>query len=113
MVQVFKKLQEKTKFKRAMQLSRSAMLRHVDQACNLMWSLVCVSPPLVVTQPEQFREDWQDREFEYWDRSLHSYRLAYTRPVLFHNYEGYVGMKGWVGNKKTVSPKVNGRSSKH
>lgn len=107
--QVFKKLQEKSRFKRAMQLSRSAMHRHVDQACKLMWSLVSVSPPLIVCQPAMFKEDWHDREYEYWDKSLSTYRLAYTRPVLFHNYEGQVGVKGWVGNKKpmmTSSPKV-------
>lgn len=83
------------------------MHRHVDQACKLMWSLVCVSPPLIVCQPTVVKEEWQDREFEYWDKSLSSYRLAYTRPVLFHNYEGMVGVKGWVGNKRAVgSPKL-------
>ena len=108
LTQVFKKLQEKTKFKRAIQLSRSAMHRHVDQACRLTWSLVSVSPPLIVCQPPVFREEWQDREYEYWDKGLSSYRLAHTRPVLFQNYEGTVGVKGWVGNKRAVgsSPKM-------
>ena len=95
-----------------MQLSRTAMHRHVDQACRLMWNLVCVSPPLIVCQPSAFVEDWQDKEFEYWDKSLSSYRLAYTRPVLFHSYEGVVGVKGWVGNKKAVTSPRHGSRSK-
>ena len=105
---MFRKLQEKARFKKAMQLSRSAVHRHVDQACRLMWHLVSVSPPLIVSQPPVVREEWQDREYEYWDKGLSSYRLAYTRPVLFQNYEGAVAMKGWVGNKRAVgsSPKL-------
>ena len=73
-----------------------------------MWHLVSVSPPLIVSQPPVVREEWQDREYEYWDKGLSSYRLAYTRPVLFQNYEGAVAMKGWVGNKRAVgsSPKL-------
>ena len=60
-----------------------------------------MTPPLIVCQPSVVREEWQDREFEYWDKGLSNYRLTYTRPVLFHSYEGVVGVKGWVGNKKT------------
>ena len=70
-----------------------------------------MSPPLIVCQPAMVKEEWQDREYEHWDKKLSSYRLAYTRPVLFHNYEGVVGVKGWVGNKRSVgSPKLTLRT---
>ena len=61
------------------------------------------SPPLIVSQPQEFREEWQDREFEYWEKKKRSsYKLFYTRPILFQSYAGRVGVKGWVGNRETM-----------
>ena len=69
------------------------------QACKLAWELVSAWPPIIAAQPLEFREDWQDREYQFWTKSDVKSHLLYTRPVLFHSYEGRVGVKGWVGNK--------------
>ena len=70
------------------------------QACRLAWDLVTAWPPLIAARPKEFKEEWHDREFQYWDKGAVRCKLFYTRPVLFHSYEGCVGVKGWVGNKE-------------
>lgn len=75
----------------------------MTHTCKLMLALVTAWPPLIVSKPSEFREDWHDREFQFWEKSPHKnstrLKLLYTRPVLFKSYEGVVGAKGWVGNK--------------
>ena len=88
----------------------------MTHACKLTLDLVTAWPPLIVSEPSEFREEWHDREFQYWERSpapsptphrknsiknasAPPMKLFYTRPVLFRSYEGGVGAKGWVGNK--------------
>lgn len=90
-------------FKHASQQAISSMKQHIQNACKLTWGLATAWPPLIVAQPGEFREELHDREFQYWDRSNQSLKLYYTRPVLFHSCEGRVGVKGWVGNRNTVS----------
>lgn len=89
-----------------MRLSRGlegALKQHARHVCRLSWEMVTHWPPLISAKPSEFREEWQDREYQFWDKTLTKFRLSYTRPVLFHNYEGRVGVKGWVGNKEPNS----------
>ncbi len=90
---------------------RSSLQRHVEQTCQLSWSLLTTSPPLIISQPLSFKEDWQDREFEYWDKRARSFKLYYTRPVLYRSFEGGVGVKGWVGNCLESVPKTPSQNS--
>lgn len=83
----------------------------MTHACKLTLELVSTWPPLIVTKPKDFQENWHDREYQYWEKggSLKGKSgaprpLLYTRPVLFKSYKGEVGAKGWVGNRdKEVS----------
>lgn len=100
-LQAFPKFLEK----QSIRLSRgveSSLRQHARRICQLSWELVTCWPPLIATRPAEFREEWQDREYQFWDKSLTKFRLSYTRPVLFLSYEGRVGVKGWVGNKESV-----------
>lgn len=100
--QAFPKFLEKN----SIRLSRGqegALRQHARHICRLSWELVTCWPPLISARPSEFKEEWQDREYQYWDKSLTKFRLSYTRPVLFLSYEGRVGVKGWVGNKEPVS----------
>ena len=85
--------------------SAEASLRHhMTHMCKLTLDLVTSWPPLIVSKPEEFREDWHDREYQYWEKHKSStgrlMKLLYTRPVLFRSYKGNIGAKGWVGNKE-------------
>lgn len=100
---VFRSLLRRDGFQKAPRDVRTALQKHVDKACELVWKLITVTPPPIVSQPQKFREEWQDREFEYWDKKKRSStKLLYTRPVLFQSYAGRVGVKGWVGNRDTM-----------
>ena len=90
--------------------SEASLRHHMTHACKLMLGLVSSWPPLIVSKPTEFREDWHDREYQYWDKPSHKNstssssssrppKLIYTRPVLFRSYQGAVGAKGWVGNR--------------
>ena len=72
-------------------------------ACKLTLNLVTAWPPLIISTPVDFCEDWHDREFQYWEKPAHKnatpMKLFYTRPVLFGSYKGDIVAKGWVGNR--------------
>ena len=101
-LQVFPKFLEKNSIRLSRGLEGS-LRQHARHICRLSWELVTCWPPLISARPSEFKEEWQDREYQYWDKSLTKFRLSYTRPVLFHSYEGRVGVKGWVGNKEPMS----------
>lgn len=87
--------------------SAEASLRHhMTHTCKLTLDLVTAWPPLIISKPNEFCEEWHDREYQYWEKSPHKnsgrLKLLYTRPVLFKSYEGSVGAKGWVGNRDRV-----------
>lgn len=95
-------------------------------ACKLTLDLVTAWPPLIISEPKEFREEWHDREFQYWERSPTPHRknsvtntsappmkLLYTRPVLFQSYEGGVGAKGWVGNRDKKVGGASGGATSH
>lgn len=98
-MQTFPKFLEKHSVRPSRGLE-AALRQHARRICQLSWELVTCWPPLISARPTEFKEEWQDREFQYWDKTLTKFRLSYTRPVLFHSYEGRVGVKGWVGNKE-------------
>ena len=98
-LQAFPKFLEKNSIRLSSRSTEASLRRHMRQACKIAWDLVSSWPPHVLSEPKEFREEWQDREFQYWDKTAGKSRLLYTRPVLFTSYEGVVGAKGWVGNK--------------
>ena len=134
--QVFAKFLEKHSLRISSRSSEAALRHHMTHACKLTLDLVTAWPPLIVSEPREFREEWHDREFQYWEKSPapspthhhHHHRkgsvtipsaapmkLFYTRPVLFGSYEGAVGAKGWVGNKEDTGAAAgcNSHTSNH
>ena len=99
---MFRKFIERDSLQRAPKTAHTTLKNHVEQACNLSWCLLTTTAPLIISCPQDINEDWQDREFEYWDKHVKNFRLYYTRPVLFGSYEGGVRVKGWVGNRDTL-----------
>lgn len=99
-LQIFPKFLEKHSLHFSSQSSDASLRRHVTHACRLSLDLVTSWPPLIISKPNEFSEEWHDREYQYWEKSSQkSLKLLYTRPVLFSSYEGSVGAKGWVGNR--------------
>ena len=85
----------------SLNLDTTHFQKHIRCLCELAWQCVTCVPPAVMEQPPTFSEELQDREFSYWNKGLKEFGLVYTRPVLYHSYEGVVGSKGWVGNEPT------------
>ena len=82
-----------------------SLQEHLSHVSKLAWQFTTSVPPLVLCRPTQFQEDWQDREFQYWNKTLKQFKLKYTRPILFHNCDGGIGVKGWVGNEPVSNDK--------
>lgn len=102
-VQAFPNFLDKYSIRPSSRSTEASLRQHMRQACKLAWDLVTAWPPLIATTPRDYREEWHDREFQYWDKKAVNFKLFYTRPVLFCSYEGCVGVKGWVGNKDVSS----------
>ncbi len=110
--QILKNFLKKDCLHQRSRLIHTSLQTHLEQTCRLAWALLTTSPPLVLAKPSKFRDDWLDREFEYWDRRARSSKLYYTRPVLFCSYEGVVGVKGWVGNSLEGAQQMPARNSR-
>ena len=114
--QIFPKFLDKHSLRLPSRSAEASLKHHMTHACKLMLALVTSWPPLIVSKPSEFREEWHDREYQYWDKSPPNkspsrQKLLYTRPVLFRSYEGSVGAKGWVGNRDREAGSGGGATS--
>ena len=103
LLQIFPKFIEQHSLHLPSRSAEASLRHHMTHTCKLTLDLVTAWPPLIISKPNEFHEEWHDREYQYWEKSPHKnsgrLKLLYTRPVLFKSYEGSVGAKGWVGNR--------------
>ncbi len=125
--QIFPKFLERHSLRVPSRSTEASLRHHVTHACKLTFDLVSAWPPLIVSKPPKFREDWHDREYQYWEKlsptstspsssptkspsTPQEPKLLYTRPILFESYTGKVGAKGWVGNRDKELIGINGNA---
>ena len=109
--QVLRTFLKKDCLRKSSRAIQSSIQSHVEQACKLAWNFIITCPPMIISHPSNFSEDWHDREFQYWDKRVQRSKLYYTRPVLFRSFEGGIGMKGWVGNTPDTIQKTQPHNS--
>eukprot|EP00731_Ephydatia_muelleri_P010582 Em0005g1168a len=52
-----------------------SLQEHLSHVSKLSWKFTTCIPPLVLCRPAQFQEEWQDREFQYWNKALRQFKL--------------------------------------
>ena len=74
---------------------------HLTKVIELTWKFVTLPNPIIVCQPEEFDSKIHEPEYGYWDKRSKKFKLVYTHPVVYRNYEGVLASKGRVANTDT------------
>ena len=87
-------------------MSKERKQTFITRATEIAWSLVTAVPPLVPSCDDQVFSENLHEKSSWDDKCSSSYKLKYSRPVLYSRSLGVVTQKGCVRNAKVDEGKA-------